>query len=39
MASPGCKATLRGSEIVDEDDELAKPGEGVSLLDEVVRTL
>ena len=39
MASPGCKATLRGKEIVDEDDEFAKPGEGESETDEAVRTL
>lgn len=39
MASPGSKATLRGSETVDDDDELAKPGEGLSDADEVVMTL
>jgi hypothetical protein len=39
MDSPGCKATLRGSEIADAEDELEKPGEGVSDADEALMML
>jgi hypothetical protein len=39
MASPGCKATFKGSSTGDEDDELAKPGEGLSDADAAAITL
>jgi hypothetical protein len=39
MASPGCKATFKGSSTAEADDELAKPGEGFSDADAAATTL
>jgi hypothetical protein len=39
MTSPGCNAIFKGSSTADEDDELAKPGEGLSDADAAVITL